>query len=108
MIKVKIFLLTIKMLTTNIKSNTNSIIYNNITKNMEHNNITLINSQLIWRNETSLNENKIKEEIKKYNQINISFENKTDFVKRNNPLISLVITLYNQQEFIDRVYNNVS
>ena len=84
------------MITTGIKSNTNSIIYNNITKIMENNNITFINGQLIQRNETSLNENKIKEEIKDYNQINKSFENKTDFIKRNNPLISLVITLYNQ------------
>ena len=83
----------------------NKIINNSIYK--EDNNVSFINGQLIWMNETSLNEDKIKEEIKEYNQINISFDNPNDFIKRKNPLISLVITLYNQQEFIDRVYYSI-
>ena len=44
-------------------------------------------------NGSSINEDKIKEEIKEYNQINISFENPNDFIQRKNPLISLVITI---------------
>ena len=83
----------------------NKIINNSIYK--ENNNVSFINGQLIWMNETSLNEDIIKEEIKEYNQINISFDNPNDFIKRKNPLISLVITLYNQQEFIDRVYYSI-
>ena len=83
----------------------NKIINNSIYK--ENNNVSFINGQLIWMNETSLNEDKIKKEIKEYNQINISFDNPNDFIKRKNPLISLVITLYNQQEFIDRVYYSI-
>ena len=83
----------------------NKIINNSIYK--ENNNVSFINGQLIWMNETSKKEDKIKEEIKEYNQINISFENPNDFIQRKNPLISLVITLYNQQEFIDRVYYSI-
>ena len=83
----------------------NKIINNSIYK--ENNNVSFINGQLIWMNETSKKEDKIKEEIKEYNQINISFDNPNDFIKRKNPLISLVITLYNQQEFIDRVYYSI-
>ena len=106
-IKLSIFLFTIKIIATSITNNPNSIIYNNVIKMMKNNNITLIDGQLIWNNQTSLNEDKIKKEIKEYNQINISFENPNDFFKRKNPLISLVITLYNQQEFIDRVYYSI-
>ena len=68
---------------------------------------SIINGFLFWNNEISLNETKVKEEIKQYKYINLSFENKNDFIKRENPLITLVITIYNQEEFIYRVYYSI-
>ena len=46
---------------------------------------SIINGFLFWNNEISLNETKVKEEIKQYKYINLSFENKNDFIKRENP-----------------------
>ena len=80
---------------------------NNINIYTKFNNVSLIDGKLIWKNQTSLNDDQIKEEIKEYNQINISFNNPNDFIKRENPLISLVITLYNQEEFINRIYYSI-
>jgi glycosyltransferase involved in cell wall biosynthesis len=66
--------------------------------------------KLYWNNETSLNIDKISEEIKNYknkNFLKISFNNKTDFIKKNNPKISLIITLYNQEKYLKLVYISI-
>ena len=39
------------------------------------------------------------------NIINISFDNKKDFYERDNPKITLIITIYNQKEFIYKIYS---
>ena len=54
--------------------------------------------KLYWNNEMNINISKIKEEIRHFNEIKISFENKTDFIKRENPKISLILKLHNQQK----------
>ena len=72
-----------------------------------NNSVNLVNNKLIWNNQLSLEENKIKKEIKEYKYTNITFTNPNDFIKRENPLITLVITLYNQEEFINRVYYSI-
>jgi glycosyltransferase involved in cell wall biosynthesis len=61
--------------------------------------------ELFWRNE-SINYKKIQEEILnyKYNHFKISFENKEYFYERENPKISVIITIYNQKEFIKKIY----
>ena len=53
-----------------------------------------------------INFNKIQEEIIKYkrNIFKISFINKEDFYERKNPKISIIITIYNQKEFIKLIY----
>jgi glycosyltransferase involved in cell wall biosynthesis len=61
----------------------------------------------LWNNETSLGEQKIRDEVKEYDNIQISFENKSDFIKRENPLITLVITLYNQEDKIKYIYASI-
>ena len=55
--------------------------------------VDYIDGKLIWDNETFQDQEKIREEIKKYDNIEISFKNKNDFLYRQNPLISLVITI---------------
>ena len=49
---------------------------------------------------------KIEEEILKYKYhcFKISFEKKEDFYQRKNPKISVIITIYNQKDFIKIIY----
>ena len=77
---------------------------NNNSINMNYN-YFIMKEELFWRNE-SINYNKIQEEILnyKYNHFKISFENKEDFYERENPKISVIITIYNQKEFIKKIY----
>ena len=60
--------------------------------------VNYIDGKLIWDNETFQDQEKIREEIKKYDNIEISFKNKNDFLYRQNPLISLVITIFNSRK----------
>ena len=76
----------------------------NISKDLNLN-YSKIKNELFWRNE-SVNLIKIKEEILKYkcHCFKILFAKKEDFYKRNNPKISVIITIYNQREFIKMIY----
>lgn len=132
LLKFAIFLLIIKIITieksknqfisllannTTKFSNINSTINNNsaindgstskINVNNKYNNVIFINDLLLWKNQTSLEEDRIKAEIKEYSEFNLSFNNPDDFIQRENPLISLIITLYNQEEFINRIYYSI-
>ena len=92
-------ILIISFLNKNIFQFSNSSKISNLNKyNNSHDKINYINGKLLWNNETSLGEQKIRDEVKEYDNIQISFENKSDFIKRENPLITLVITLYNQED----------
>ena len=53
--------------------------------------------------------NKIQEEIKKFknNNFNISFEQKENFYERIYPKISIIITIYNQLSFINKIYASI-
>ena len=63
---------------------------------------------LYWRNEKSLNIHKVKREINSYTkEIQLSYENKEDFVKRENPKISLVIPVYNKESFLLPLYKSI-
>ena len=68
-------------------------------------NYSKIKNELFWRNE-SVNLIKIEEEILKYKYhcFKISFEKKEDFYQRKNPKISVIITIYNQKDFIKIIY----
>ena len=72
-------------------------------KNEVKNNPPLDN-RLFWNNETFYYYEKISEEINNYNKYNISFDNKSDFYKRENPKISIIITIYNQEKYIKIIY----
>ena len=47
------------------------------------------------------------EEINNSKSLKISFENSTEFCKRQNPKISLIITIYNQGHNIRNLYANI-
>ena len=71
---------------------------------IDFNKVDFINGRLIWNNQTSIDYSKIKEEIRKYNELQFSFENKEDFIKREKPRITVIITLYNQEKYIRPIY----
>ena len=73
------------------------------------NNISIIiNKQLYWKNET-MDINITHNEIKKYSLINssITFDEKDNYYKRQKPKISIIITLYNQINFIYKIYFSI-
>jgi len=61
---------------------------------------------LYWNNQKSLNIDNVLNEIKLFTP-QISFERKTDFEKRENPKISLVITLHNHEKNIKSLYASI-
>lgn len=63
--------------------------------------------KLFWKNETTLGLNKILDEIRLYKTPQIYFDNKTDFLKKEAPKISLVITLHNQDKYIKYIYSSI-
>ena len=68
-----------------------------IQNNFEGDNLCKVNyidGKLFWDKETFQDQEKIRKEIKWYDNIEISFKNKNDFIYRQNPLISLVITIF--------------
>ena len=71
--------------------------------------VNYIDGKLLWDNEKFQDKEKIRREIKGYNNIQITFDNqnKNDFVFRQNPLISVVITLYNQENKIKSIYVSI-
>ena len=87
------------------KSNKNQKILNKENKSIFR--VNYIDGKLYWNNETFINLTKINYETDKIKELNISFENKTDFIKREHPKISLVITLYNQAKYLKLFYTSI-
>ena len=62
--------------------------------------------KIFYKNEKKLNLKTIKKQIKNYrNQIKINFDEAKDFIRREKSKISLIITLYNQRNFIKYTYS---
>ena len=69
--------------------------------------INLNNGKLYWNNQISLEINKTIEEIKSYKHNTISFDQKTDFIRKDNPKISLIIALHNNKKNIKSIYASI-
>ena len=61
-------------------------------------------NNIYWKNQTDLELERILKEIKDYKSLNISLKNLTYFQKEENPKISLIITIYNQGYYIEKLY----
>ena len=83
-----------------------NINYNSITNFGDNSKEYIIDENLYWNNQTSLNIDNIIKEIKYFNK-EIYFERKTDFEKRENPKISIVITLHNNEINIKSIYASI-
>ena len=63
---------------------------------------------LYWKNEKKLNIQKVKREINSYIKDPVlSFNNKEDFIKRENPKVSLIIPVYNKETFLLPLYKSI-
>ena len=94
-----------KIICTNNNNNSGIIKIMNIQDEIKNGSEIYIN-EMLRRNET-INIKIIQEEILGYknNTVNLSFENKEIFYKRDNPKITIIITIYNQKEFIKTIYS---
>ena len=59
--------------------------------------------RLLWKNQ-KIDLKKIRKEIFEYKYINFTYINKEEIYKSQNPKISLIITLFNQESYIIRIY----
>ena len=64
-------------------------------------------TNIYYNDERNLNLVKIKEEIKQYKNLKISSNKRIDFIKREKPKISLIITVYNQENFLRYCYASI-
>ena len=60
--------------------------------------------KIYYKNETTLKLNELRMEIKKYKYSKINIKGKKDYIKKRNPKISLIITIYNQENFLKYAY----
>ena len=84
--------------------NNNNIDYINNINSINATLVSYINQKIYWNNETSININKAFDEINNIHKINISFDYKDDFIQRDLPKISVIITLHNQEKNIKTIY----
>ena len=91
-----------KILSRNISKTNNSL--TNKFSIFRNRYITNRNIRLYWKDKKYMDEIKIKSVIRNYKDLNISFNNKEDFYKREKPKVSIVITVYNQEKFINTSY----
>jgi cellulose synthase/poly-beta-1,6-N-acetylglucosamine synthase-like glycosyltransferase len=87
---------------THNKQNINSKIYN--FKSELNDSCFQTENKIYWNNNKNLEIENLKEDIKNSKSISISYENKTHFYKRENPKISIIITVYNQGYYIKTSY----
>ena len=84
-----------------------------VLKNEKRNNyksqveISLNNGKLYWNNQKTLEINKTIEEIKGYKHGTISFYKKSDFIRKDNPKITLIIALYDNEKNIKSIYLSI-
>ena len=62
---------------------------------------------IFYKNEKQLNLYNLKNQIKKCKSLKIHFDNQKDFVKREKPKISLIMTVFNQEHFIKYIYSSI-
>ena len=64
-------------------------------------------NKLYWKNQTRIDIISARKEIKNKDFVKISFNNSHDFIKREKPKISIIITIQNQINFIETIYAHI-
>ena len=63
--------------------------------------------KLLWRNNPTASIMTMKQEIKSFSNYQISFTNESDFIKRENPKVSIVLAVHDQQKDIKTIYASI-
>ena len=87
-----------------IQTGINHLINKNKNNKTENN---LNKGSVYYNNLTTFKIKEIMKEIQSYKNVRISFDKKSDFVKRDNPKISLIIPLHNQVKYIKLIYASI-
>ena len=66
-----------------------------------------MNGKLIWNNESSFQLFKIRNELKEYENLKLFFGEQKLLNKTEKPLISIIITLFNQENYIKYIYSSI-
>ena len=69
------------------------------------NKVFYYNNKIYWENKTSINYTLIKKELKENKNISLSFKNPSDYIKRKYPKVSTIITIHNQETYINTINN---
>ena len=64
-------------------------------------------NKLYWKNQTNLEIEKLRNDIRKIQTSDISLNNNFRFYRSINPKISLIITIYNQDHYIKMIYASI-
>ena len=64
-------------------------------------------NKLYWKNQTNLEIEKLRNDIRKIQTLDISLNNNFRFYRSTNPKISLIITIYNQDHYIKMIYASI-
>jgi glycosyltransferase involved in cell wall biosynthesis len=66
--------------------------------------LLMTRGKIFWNNNTEINFTKIDEEISNYENMEPTFKNTKELYKRENPKISLILPVYNQEKYIKKIY----
>ena len=92
------------------KNSTSQIINNQIPTNSDYiiPKANYTGGKLFYNNnQNSLDLFKIRTEIKTYEHFQISFSNKSDFIRREKPKVSVVMVVHDQEKDIKRIYSSI-
>ena len=65
----------------------------------------ITSKKILWKNNANINLTMINKEIKSYNNMSVTFSDKEELYQRTNPKVSLIITVYIQEQFINKIYS---
>jgi glycosyltransferase involved in cell wall biosynthesis len=101
-------------ITSNLTSS-KEILLNNINESIQFNSPETkskykcipTDKKIFWKNQIDFGLEKSIEEVRNSESLKISFDNIHDFYKRENPKISIIITVYNQGYYIEELYAHI-
>ena len=83
-----------------------SNIINNELEKEQNNNLTCFpkKDKILWKNQKNLDIARLRKKFRNKELLEISYENPDDLIQREKPKISLIITIYNQEQYIKNLY----
>ena len=73
----------------------------------ENKSFLITSKPIFWKDNKHIDINKMDKEIKNYEKFDLDFKNSEIIFKSEKPKVSLIIPVYNQEQFIKRIYSNI-